>query len=166
MISLISIIDSLLEVMLILVSGDAIVPEADPFPCLTESILIYTGLKKELIMGIAENLKKGTSELLILYLLNDKDMYGYQIAQELKNKSGDEFVLPEGSLYPTLYRLIEKGVVSDRMEIVGKRLRKYYHLEPKGIEYLNSIAEEYRKINEGIQKVLDSLQAQNEAKAE
>ncbi len=113
-------------------------------------------------MGISENLKKGTSELLILYLLKSEDMYGYQIAQELKAKSGDEFVMPEGSLYPTLYRLIEKGVVSDRMEIVGKRLRKYYHLEPKGIEYLKSITEEYHRINEGIQKVLDSLQAEDE----
>ncbi len=112
-------------------------------------------------MGISENLKKGTSELLILYLLKSQDMYGYQIAHELKTRSDDEFVMPEGSLYPTLYRLIEKGVVSDRMEIVGKRLRKYYHLEPKGVEYLNSITEEYKRINEGIRKVLDGLQAQD-----
>ena len=61
-------------------------------------------------MGISENLKKGTSELLILYLLQNDDMYGYQIAQELKVRSGEQFVMPEGSLYPTLYRLIEKGV--------------------------------------------------------
>lgn len=115
-------------------------------------------------MGISENLKKGTSELLILYLLKSKDMYGYQIAHELKERSHDEFVMPEGSLYPTLYRLIEKGVVSDRMEIVGKRLRKYYHLEPKGEEYLASITEEYKRINEGIRKVLDGLQAESENK--
>ena len=113
-------------------------------------------------MGISENLKKGTSELLILYLLKSQDMYGYQIAHELKERSNDEFVMPEGSLYPTLYRLIEKGVVSDRMEIVGKRLRKYYHLEPKGIEYLNAITEEYRRINDGIRMVLDGLQAPEE----
>ena len=113
-------------------------------------------------MGISENLKKGTSELLILYLLKSQDMYGYQIAHELKERSNDEFVMPEGSLYPTLYRFIEKGVVSDRMEIVGKRLRKYYHLEPKGVEYLNAITEEYRRINDGIRKVLDGLQAPEE----
>lgn len=105
-------------------------------------------------MGISENLKKGTSELLILYLLNKEDMYGYQIAQELKVRSDDKFVMPEGSLYPTLYRLIEKGVISDRMEIVGKRLRKYYHLEESGKEYLETITNEYYKINSGIQKIL------------
>lgn len=106
-------------------------------------------------MGISENLKKGTSELLILFLLSKEDMYGYQIAQELKVRSNEQFVMPEGSLYPTLYRLIEKGVISDRMEIVGKRLRKYYHLEEAGHEYLKTIQEEYAKISEGIQHILN-----------
>lgn len=62
-------------------------------------------------MGISENLKKGTSEM--LFLLEKEDMYGYQLAQELRDRSKGYFVLPEGSLSPTLYRLIEKGVVSD-----------------------------------------------------
>lgn len=119
---------------------------------------IYLGCtvfaKDEKIMGISENLKKGTSELLILHLLNKEDMYGYQIAQELKIRSEEQFVMPEGSLYPTLYRLIEKGVISDRMEIVGKRLRKYYHLEPAGKEYLEVIGKEYEKISSGIQLIL------------
>lgn len=105
-------------------------------------------------MGISENLKKGTSEMLILYLLQKEDMYGYQLAQELRERSDNLFVMPEGSLYPTLYRLIEKGVISDRQEIVGKRLRKYYHLEESGNEYLKTIIEEYRLINTGIQNVM------------
>ena len=99
-------------------------------------------------MGIAENLKKGTSELLILYLLDSEDMYGYQIAHELKVRSGEQFVMPEGSLYPTLYRLIDKGVISDRMEIVGKRLRKYYHLEPYGKEYLAAFSQQIHQYND------------------
>lgn len=107
-------------------------------------------------MGISENLKKGTSEMLILFLLKKEDMYGYQLAQELRERSGGLFVMPEGSLYPTLYRLIEKGVVSDRQEIVGKRLRKYYHLEESGNDYLNSIIEEYKTINLGIKNVMDT----------
>ena len=105
-------------------------------------------------MGISENLKKGTSEMLILFLLEREDMYGYQLAQELRDRSEGYFVMPEGSLYPTLYRLIEKGVITDRQEIVGKRLREYYHLERAGKEYLKSIVAEYRSINLGIQKVL------------
>ncbi len=107
-------------------------------------------------MGVSENLKKGTSELLILCLLKKEDMYGYQITQELRARSNEQFVMPEGSLYPTLYRLLERGVISDRMEIVDKRLRKYYHLvDPDGLEYLEEIKAEYQKINNGIQKILD-----------
>lgn len=107
-------------------------------------------------MGIQENLKKGTSELVILFLLQKEDMYGYQLSQELTRRSQELFKMPEGSMYPTLYRLIEKGAVSDRQEIVGKRLRKYYHLEPKGVEYLNQLQEEYRLVNLGIQNIFDS----------
>ncbi len=114
-------------------------------------------------MGISESLKKSTSELLILYLLQNEDMYGYQIAQELKVRSDERFVMPEGSLYPTLYRLIEKGVISDRMEIVGKRLRKYYHLEPKGRDYLETITNDYDKVNEGIKLVLSGANPKKDA---
>ena len=103
-------------------------------------------------MGISENLKKGTSEM--LFLLEKEDMYGYRLAQELRDRSVGYFVMPEGSLYPTLYRLIEKGVVSNRQDIVGKRLRWYYHLKEEGEEYLKLILDEYRSINIGIKKVL------------
>ena len=71
-------------------------------------------------MGISENLKKGTSEMLILFLLEKEDMYGYQLAQELRERSEGYFVMPEGSLYPTLYRLIEKGVIQTDRKSLGK----------------------------------------------
>lgn len=105
-------------------------------------------------MGIAENLKKGTSEIVVLCLLQEADMYGYQLAHELRVRSNGNFVMPEGSLYPTLYRLIEKGVVSDRHEVVNKRLRKYYHIEEQGKDYLKSIVKEYDSINKGIADIM------------
>jgi PadR family transcriptional regulator PadR len=102
----------------------------------------------------AESIKKGTSEMLILRLLDEEDMYGYQIVQEINKRSEGMFTLKEGSLYPVLYRLIEDGLVSDRMEIVGKRLRKYYHIETKGKERLKEIRQEYNNIIAGINKIL------------
>lgn len=84
-------------------------------------------------MGITEGLKRGTVELMLLTLLKDEDMYGYQLSQELEIRSKGLFLLQEGSMYPTLYRMLEKGLVSDRIEKVGKRrTRVYYHIEPKG----------------------------------
>ena len=106
-------------------------------------------------MGITEGLKRGTVELMLLTLLNNEDMYGYQLSQELELRSKGLFLLQEGSMYPTLYRMLEKGLVSDRSEKVGKRrTRVYYHIEPKGVEYLKTIKKEYYSLNRGILNVL------------
>ena len=71
--------------------------------------------------------------LVILSLLKREDMYGYQLVQETERASGGKLTTQEGSLYPVLYRLQEQGYVSDRRELVGRRMtRVYYHLEPTG----------------------------------
>jgi len=106
-------------------------------------------------VSITENLKKGTAELLLLTLLKEADMYGYQLTQELEARSEGLFVLREGSMYPTLYRLVDKGMISDRQVKVGqRRVRVYYHIEPKGLEYLEKIRSEYFSINKGIVNIL------------
>ena len=106
-------------------------------------------------VGISEGLKRGTIEILLLTLLKNEDMYGYQLCQELEVRSKGFFVLQEGSLYPTLYRLMDRGYISDRKELVGKRrIRVYYHIEQKGQEYLNEIKEEYFSLNRGVLFVL------------
>ena len=106
-------------------------------------------------MGIAENLKRGTVELLLLTLLKEKDMYGYQLSQELEQRSDSLFTIQEGSMYPTLYRMLEKGLISDRQELVGKRrMRVYYHIELEGVKYLEEVKQEYISLNRGVFKVL------------
>ena len=77
------------------------------------------------------NSRRGVMSLVILSLLKREDMYGYQLVQETERASGGKLTTQEGSLYPVLYRLQEQGYVSDRRELVGKRMtRVYYHLEP------------------------------------
>ena len=84
-------------------------------------------------MKIQENLKRGMTELLILHLLKQEDMYGYQLTQEFEKRSDGLFILKEGTMYPSLYRLIEKGMISDHKELIGKRrTRVYYHIEDAG----------------------------------
>jgi len=108
-------------------------------------------------MGTIDNLKRGTIELVLLSLLKEQDMYGYQLSQELSLRSDSLFTFQEGSMYPTLYRMVEKGLVSDRQELVGKKMvRVYYHIEPYGIEYLEKIKEEYFSLNRGILKIMES----------
>lgn len=107
-------------------------------------------------MSISDSIKKGSVDLLILTLLKEQDMYGYQLCQEIATRSGQRYVLKESSMYPMLYRLIDKNLISDRHEIVGKRrLRVYYHIEPAGIEYLEKITQEYITTVNGILAILN-----------
>lgn len=106
-------------------------------------------------MGISDNLKRGVSELVLLSLLSEKDMYGYEMAQTLRDRSKDRFVLQETSMYPTLYRLQDGGYISAREELVGKRRKRtYYHLEPAGEIYFRQSLAEYLSVQEGIRAIL------------
>lgn len=107
-------------------------------------------------MSSRDNFKKGSVEMLLLYLLQEDDLYGYQLSQLIQQRSDGILTIPEGSMYPTLYRLLDKGCISDYKKQVGKRLvRVYYHLEPDGRKYLQDLLDDYYKINKGIQLLLD-----------
>lgn len=110
-------------------------------------------------MGVSENLKRGVTELVLLGLLSEKDMYGYEMAQALRDRSGGKFILQETSMYPTLYRLQDNGYISAREELVGKRRRRtYYHLEPGGAAYFNASLAEYFAVQEGIRGILGNYE--------
>ena len=86
---------------------------------------------------VHENVRSGLVELLILQLLTERDMYGYEIRQMLDDRTLGAFKLKEGSLYGPFYRMSSRGLVSTRKEMVGeKRFRMYYHIEESGREYL------------------------------
>ena len=106
-------------------------------------------------MAISDNLKRVTIELSVLSLLKNGDMYGYEISQQLFIQSGELYQIQESSLYPSLYRMVEKGLISDRSEKVGKRrVRVYYHLETAGEDYLKELRREYLMHTAGVLKIL------------
>ena len=112
-------------------------------------------------MKVRENLKKGTVEMVLLHLLSEHSMYGYEILQEMKKRSGEQFVLKDGSMYPILYRMIDKGLITDEQVLVGRRrTRVYYHLTEEGKAYLEEIKAEYLFITEGITKLLNYQEEQ------
>lgn len=101
--------------------------------------------------------KKGTIELLLLSILSAEDCYGYQITQRIKEQSSGNITVTEGALYPILYKLSDKGYISDYKKLAGKRLtRVYYHLEEEGKNYLNTLLGEYFKVQDGVQKILSA----------
>jgi PadR family transcriptional regulator PadR len=83
----------------------------------------------------SKELLKGTLKTIILKLLADNDrMYGYEITQRVKELTDGQLVLTEGALYPNLHKLEAEGWVSTEREYIGKRVRRYYSLTPKGQE--------------------------------
>ena len=94
--------------------------------------------------------------MLILSILSTEDCYGYQLSLLIKDYSQGKISLPEGSLYPALYKLVDNGLISDEKRQVGKRLtRVYYHMEPEGKDYLNQLIEEFNSLHSGIQSILN-----------
>jgi len=100
------------------------------------------------------------TELLVLTLLAGEDMYGYQIITELARRSDNTFEMKEGTLYPVLHGLQNKGVVEcyEREAPTG-RMRKYYHITKRGMEELKEETEQWRKYSNGIEAVLSFVPA-------
>ena len=107
-------------------------------------------------MKAKDNFKKGSLEMLILKLLSVQDCYGYQLTQILKQESNGLIQIPSGSLYPTLYKLLDNGYITEYTVKSGKRQERiYYHLEESGVDYLKEQIDAYRSISHAILKILD-----------
>lgn len=105
---------------------------------------------------IYENVRSGIVELLILHLLSECDMYGYEIRQALADRTNHAFDLKDTALYGPLYRMSSRGLITSRKEIVGvKRFRVYYHIEDKGREYLAYGKEQIEFVFSGIMSLLN-----------
>ncbi len=78
-------------------------------------------------------LKKGSTELLILTLLEARARHGYEIGKLIETRSGGRLTFRVGSLYPILFRLEKKGLITGRwVEKAGERRRRFYRLTPAG----------------------------------
>ena len=102
-------------------------------------------------------MKKGVLDMVVLKLLASEAKYGYQIIQEMKEKSGEIFVLKDGTLYPILYRLEDDGLVAARWsEAEGKQVaRKYYEITDAGRQTLQEIEEVWDRICAGISRIME-----------
>jgi transcriptional regulator len=86
---------------------------------------------------LERELKKGSTELLILALLEDRPGHGYDVAKRLESRSGGVVRLKLASLYPLLYRMEERNWIQGRwVERAGQRRCRYYRLTPAGRKVL------------------------------
>ena len=74
-------------------------------------------------------LKRGTLEMVLLQLLSEKEMYGYELTSALSERTGGRFEVSDGTLYPVLYRLEKSGNVEPYWETQERGVpRKYYRI--------------------------------------
>jgi PadR family transcriptional regulator, regulatory protein PadR len=89
--------------------------------------------------ALQRELKRGSTEVLILALLEDRQRHGYEIGRLIGERSDGAISFHVASLYPTLYRLEDKGLIDGRwVEKAGQRRRRYYRLTPAGRKMLAS----------------------------
>lgn len=98
--------------------------------------------------------KRATSPLVVLALLRERAMYGYEISAEMNQRSNGEFTI--SVLYPVLYRLQEQGYIEiSATEIVEGRARSYYQITQSGKEYLKRTVQEYKEISFVFEKLVE-----------
>lgn len=105
-------------------------------------------------MAVEKSLVSGSMTMLILKLLSEKDMYGYEMIDSLRQKSNNVFELKAGTLYPLLHGLEDKGLLlSYEQESAGK-IRKYYSITKQGAKLLEQKKEEWNEYSVAVQNVL------------
>ena len=94
-------------------------------------------------MGIDKNLVQGSMALLLLRLLETKDMYGYEMIEALRSKSNNVFELKAGTLYPLLHSLESKGYVMSYEDASSGKKRRYYQLTEAGRHHSSEKKQEW-----------------------
>ncbi len=106
-------------------------------------------------MANNKNLLSGSTTMLLLRLLEDKDMYGYEMIEELEKRSNNAFSLKAGTLYPLLHNLEKQEFINSYIENVdSSRVRKYYSITNKGKGILKEKKEEWNAYSLSINQVL------------
>jgi PadR family transcriptional regulator len=91
------------------------------------------------LQALERELKRGSTELLLLALLEERERHGYDLARLIDERSRGEIAFHVASLYPTLYRLEDRGLIDGRwVEKAGQRRRRYYRLTLAGRKALAS----------------------------
>lgn len=96
----------------------------------------------------------GVPELLLLKLLDQREMYGYELVRSVRQVTGEAITLGEGVIYPALHALERNGALKSRRKVVGGRTRVYYALTPRGRGRLERLSDEWRRVQSGIDTAL------------
>jgi transcriptional regulator len=105
-------------------------------------------------MAAHTELKRGSADLMILAVLEERQRHGYEIARLIDDRSGGVLRFHVGSLYPMLYRMERRGWIDGRwLEKTGQRRRRYYKLSPAGRKVLLEQRASWHELLTALQRV-------------
>jgi len=103
---------------------------------------------------------KGTLEMIVLEVLQHEPMHGWGITERIERRSNGLLSVNQGSLYPTLYRLVARGwVSSDWRTTENNRTARYYTITRAGRKQLASERAQWEKLSAGVNLILSSAGA-------
>ena len=106
-------------------------------------------------MEFSQDLIKGTVVPVILKLLNERTMYGYEIIKVVNQRTDNAFAWKEGTLYPWLHRLEADGLIRGEWdEAASGRQRKYYRITRKGAAALEKTVHEWVTLSSAVNAIL------------
>ena len=108
-------------------------------------------------MATDSSLFSGSMTMLVLKLLEEKDMYGYEMIDTLAQRSNNVFELRAGTLYPLLRNLVNQKCLTSYEQEVNGKLRKYYSLTTIGKQLLKDKEKTWREYSDAVLSVIGSM---------
>jgi len=106
---------------------------------------------------IERELKRGTLEMILLRLISERPMYGYELISTLEKRGGQQFQLKEGTLYPVLYRLENAGFIQAKWETLDRGVpRKYYNLTETGMRQMRTLMDDWQDFCIAVNRLLNT----------
>lgn len=106
-------------------------------------------------MKLNKELSKGSHGLILLKLLSLRDMYGYELIQEMERRSEGVFAMSQGSLYPLLHTLESRGEISSYLQPDSGRERRFYQLTDAGRTVLATQEQEWSRYIRAMALILE-----------
>lgn len=106
-------------------------------------------------MNLKETIGKGTIELVLMSMLLEEDMYGYQLVQSISTISNGLLSINTGAMYTALYKLEEEGyITSISTKVKNRQVRIYYHLTDSGRRRREELLSDYVKLQDAMNCLL------------
>lgn len=105
-------------------------------------------------MKVNKELVKGSLDIIVLSVLREEDLYGYEIAKRIKDRSDELFTMGEGTLYPLLHKLAKLKYLDAYWQEVDGRRRKYYSVTRAGKKALDDKVSEWKTFSDAVNAIV------------